>query len=63
MAQEFGFFTGDIDGAFLGKCHMVQVKYLIVKALQRALGQGNQADGEIQAGKPDRGFGQVGKIL
>ena len=59
LAQLFCLLARNIDGAFARELHMVQVQHFVVEGLQSALGNGDQAHREIQAGQPAGGLHQV----
>ena len=42
---------------------VVEVEHLVVERLQRALGEGDQPDREVQARQPRGGLHQVGEVL
>ncbi len=54
---------GDVDRALPGEVLVVEVEYLVVEALQRALWHGDQPDRQVQAGQPRSGLNQVRQML
>ena len=58
-AECFGLFARNVDGAFSGKLHVIEIQDLVIKTLQRAFGEGDEAYGQIQAGQPGGGFDQM----
>src|SRR5208337_1994435 len=53
-AERIGFRAGNIDCTFARVLNVVQVQYLVGKALQGSLWQSNQTDRQFKAGKPRR---------
>src|SRR5450755_3773343 len=53
----------NVDGAFARELDVIQVEHFVVEALQRALGKGDQLDGQIKAGEPGGGFNEVFQML
>ena len=48
LAQFFGFFSGNVDGTFTRKLHMIEIEDFIVESLQSAFGKGDEAHGEVE---------------
>ena len=48
LAQFFGFVSGNVDGTFTRKLHMIEIEDLIVESLQSAFGKGDEAHGEVE---------------
>jgi hypothetical protein len=42
---------------------MIEVENLVVEPLQRALGNGDEADRDVQIGQPERRLGQAFEVL
>ena len=62
-AQIVGLRPGDVDRALGGELLVVEIEYLVVEALQRALGHGDQPDRQVQAGQPRCRLDQVRQVL
>jgi hypothetical protein len=59
LAQFVRLLAGNIDSAFPGELHVIEIKHFVVETLQRPLRKRNQLDREIQARQPGGGFDQV----
>ncbi len=56
-------FARNIDGAFPGKVRVIEVEHLVVEGLQGAFGEGDEPDGQVQAGEPGGRFDEMGQVL
>jgi hypothetical protein len=59
FAEAVGLRPGNVDCALAGEVLVVQVEDLVVEALQGALGDGDQAYRQVQAGQPGRRLDHV----
>src|ERR1700749_4378011 len=55
--------AGYVDRALPRDRLVVQVEPLVVEALQGPFGDGDQPDGQVEAGQPGRGLDQVRNVL
>jgi len=62
-AKVIGLGTRDVDRAFPGELLVVEVQNLVVEALQRAFGDRDEPDRQVQAGQPRCGLDQVRQVL
>src|SRR5262249_4926042 len=63
VAQGFRLWPRDVDGALAREVHVVEVKDLVVEALECAFGDRDQPDREVETGQPGCGFDQVLEVL
>src|SRR6185312_17556787 len=61
--EEIGLRAGDVDRALARERDVVEVQHLVVERLQPAFGDGDQADGQVEAGQPRRGLEQLGDVV
>ncbi len=62
-SERVGLRAGYVDGAFTRKHGVIEVEYLVVEALQRALGQRDEAHRQLEAREPGGGLDQVFDVL
>ena len=63
LAQRLGLLARDVDRALAREVDVVEVQDLVVEALKRSLGDGDQPHREVEAGQPGRGLHQVSQVL
>src|SRR5262249_60473035 len=63
LAQSLGLFPRNVDRALARERRVVEVEYLVVERLQRALREGDEPDGNIEAREPRCRFDQVREVL
>jgi hypothetical protein len=61
--EAIGFRAGNVDGAGPRELGVIDVEDLVVEALQRALGDGDEADRNVEVRQPERCLGQAFQML
>ena len=59
LAEAVGFGTGNIDRAGMREFLVIEVENLVVEALQRAFGNRDQANRNVEVGQPIRRVGEA----
>src|SRR5262245_56686069 len=63
VTQELRLLPGDVDGALSRELDMIQVEHLVVEALERALREGDEPHGDVEAGQPGGGLHQMREVV
>src|SRR5207248_8411158 len=63
LPQRLRLITGDVDGALARERRVIEVEHLVVERLERALGERDEAHGQIEAREPRRGLHEMREVL
>src|SRR3984893_9561189 len=61
--EAVGLRAGNVDGAGPRELYVIDVEDLVIEALQRALGDGDEADRNVEVRQPERRLGQAFQML
>src|SRR5438128_7969657 len=63
LAERLGLVARDVDRALAREGGVVEVEHLVVERLQRALGEGDEAHGQVEARQPGGGLHEVREMV